>query len=165
MKLITIIIAIALVSFSSKTNDTTTLMERYYATKNLYYSDWSSWKKVSCYKGIEFRTKRGEREADGTYMWYVQFRNNYSKQVGFNYNITEPEKAEKVKRERLTLGFWSLSANEDPDDYNNPDSPHASNYIQSSNDVFVYITNLRYCGDCPTCPGNCSDRPYLKCDY
>ncbi|MBL0202733.1 MAG: hypothetical protein IPP81_22015 [Chitinophagaceae bacterium] len=54
--------------------------------------------KVSCYRG-QFRTVRGAQEEDGTYWWSVQFRNLYNKKVKFNYNITEPEKEEKVRRE------------------------------------------------------------------
>lgn len=120
---------------------------------------WGAWTKVSCYKGIEFRTSRGEFY-NGTYAWNVQFRNLYNKKVKFNYNITEPEKEEKVRREQLILDIWTLAAGFDPDEEgNNRDAPHGMNYATSSNNVFVYITNVRFSNN-----GNW-DTDFSKCDY
>ena len=125
--------------------------------KNNALVEYGSWQKVSCYRGIQFRTVRGAREDDGSYWWSVQFRNLYNKKVRFNYNIVEPEKEEKVRREQIILDVWTLSANEDPE-AEGTDSPHAGNYVRSANNVFVYITNVRF----PT-ESNYSPDP-INCD-
>lgn len=120
--------------------------------------EWGPWQKISCYRGIQFRTIRGRQEDDGSYWWSVQFRNLYDRKVRFNYNITEPEKEEKVKKEKLILDTWSLGINQDPEKEGN-DAPHAGNYVRSADKVFLYITDVRF----PT-EGNWSPDP-IRCDY
>lgn len=116
------------------------------------------WQKVSCYKGIQYRTVRGNRENDGSYWWSVQFRNLYSSEVRFSYNIVEPEKEAEVRNGQIVLDSWRLSPGEDPQKDGN-DSPHAGNYVKSSDKIFVYITKVRQ-------PVNDNwDVPFKKCDY
>lgn len=119
--------------------------------------EYGSWQKVSCYRGIQFRTVRGAREDDGSYWWSVQFRNLYNKKVRFDYNIVEPEKEEKIRREQIILDVWTLNANHDPEQ-EGYDSPHGGNYVRSADKVFVYITNVRF----PT-EDNYSPNP-IECD-
>lgn len=114
------------------------------AKRNNSVSDWSSWKKVSCYKGIQFRLSRGEYY-NGQYMWNIQFRNLYNKEVRFGWNIVDLEKEQVTKKERRVLDVWRLGANFDPDDEgNNRDAPHGGNWANSSSNVFVYITNVQF---------------------
>lgn len=107
-------------------------------------SDWGDWKKVSCYRGIQFRLSRGEFY-DGKYFWNVQFRNLYNREVKFGYNIVDPEKEAQTRRERNILDVWRLAAGFDPDEEgNNRDAPHGGNWANSSSNVFVYITNVQF---------------------
>lgn len=116
------------------------------------------WQKVSCYKGIQYRTVRGNRENDGSYWWSVQFRNLYSSEVRFSYNIVEPEKEAEVRNGQIVLDSWRLSAGTDPEKDGN-DSPHAGNYVKSSDKIFVYITKVRLAVN------GSLDVPPIKCDY
>lgn len=119
---------------------------------------WSPWQKVSCFKGLQYRTKRGNREADGTYWWSVQFRNLYNITTGFNYNITEPGRESEVRKNNEILDYWKLSANSDPERDGN-DSPHAGNYVNAADKIFLFITNVKQ-------PVNDNwDVPFKKCDY
>ena len=121
-------------------------------------SAYGPWQKVSCYKGLQFRTIRSNQESDGSYWWSVQFRNLYNSEVRFNYNIIEPEKEAQVRKEKLVLDSWRLSAGADPE-REGYDSPHAGNYVRSAERVFVFITGVRLAlnGDL--------DVPPMKCDY
>ncbi|MBS1754359.1 MAG: hypothetical protein KF741_03445 [Ferruginibacter sp.] len=122
-------------------------------------SDWGQWKKVSCYKGIQFRLSRGEFY-QGQYMWNIQFRNLYNKEVRFGWNIVDPEKEAVTRREHKVLDVWRLGAGFDPDDEgNNRDAPHGSNWANSSDKVFVYITNVQVSNN------GSWDSDFIDCDY
>lgn len=125
---------------------------------NPYPTNYGPWQKVSCYKGLQFRTVRGNQERDGTYWWSVQFRNLYSSEVRFSYNIVELEKESHVKKNQLVLDSWSLNAGADPEK-EGYDSPHAGNYVRSAEKIFVFITNVRLAIN-----GNLNV-PFIKCDY
>lgn len=54
-------------------------------------SDWGEWINVSCYKGIDFRTKKGDYNSYARkWLYSIQFRNRYYKRVSFNYSVNEP---------------------------------------------------------------------------
>jgi hypothetical protein len=107
-------------------------------------ADWGQWKNVSCYKGIQFRLSRGEFY-NGQYMWHVQFRNLYDKEVRFGWNIVDPDKEAVTRKERNILDVWRLAARFDPDEPgNNRDAAHGGNWTNSSGNVFVYVTNLQF---------------------
>ncbi len=158
-----IIITPAIILFSFRVKPTINLnpmaenSETIISNKNLF--DWSLWQKVSCYKGIQFRTSRGEFYM-GKYSWYVQFRNLYSREVRFGYNIVEPEKEAITRKERNVLDVWRLSAGFNPDEEgNNRDAPHGMNYAISADKVFVYITNAQFSND-----GDWNTS-FIVCDY
>lgn len=130
--------------------------ELYPINKNL--NAYGPWQKVSCFKGLQYRTVRGRQEANGKYWWSVQFRNLYDIATDFNYNIIEPSRIAEVRKNNEILDYWKLSANSDPEKEGS-DSPHAGNYVNSADEVYVFITNVRQ-------PVNGNwDVPYKKCDY
>lgn len=66
-----------------------------YCVPAIRHSDWGQWRNVSCYKGIDFRTKRGDYNSYARkWNWYVQFRNRYYEKINFNYIISEPDETE-----------------------------------------------------------------------
>lgn len=54
-------------------------------------SDWGEWINDDCFKGIDFRVKKGEYNSYAKkWYWYVQFRNRYNNQVNYSYSVSEP---------------------------------------------------------------------------
>lgn len=52
-------------------------------------SDWGEWKAIPAYNGILFRVKKGDyNQYSQKYYWYFQFKNQYTKEVTFNYGYT-----------------------------------------------------------------------------
>ncbi len=121
-------------------------------------SSWGPWAKVSCYRGIQFRLSRGEFY-NGQYMWHVQFRNLYNKEVKFGWNIVDPEKEAITRRDGNVLDVWRLGVGFDPDEEgNNRDAPHGGNWANSSSNVFVYITNVKFSNNVEW------DTTFIDCD-
>ena len=63
---------------------------------------WNDWQQTSCYGKIMFRLKdegkRGEQN-----IWKVQFKNNYSTLISFNYHITDKLEKYAATTHRKTL--------------------------------------------------------------
>jgi|GEM_PF-203166 len=86
-------------------------------------SPWSPWQETTCYKGIDFRTKRnGYNEYAKKFNWTVQFRNRYQKNLHLNCKlfVSQGRAAGKKATDRLmnikpgeTRGTWFLVASGD----------------------------------------------------
>jgi len=65
-------------------------------------NDWSSWTTSRCFKGIDFRTRRGDfNNVSNKYEWDVQFRNRYNEDVHFSFTLT-PSYIGNTENEDLT---------------------------------------------------------------
>lgn len=54
-------------------------------------NDWGEWSNDDCFKGIDYRAKRGDyNNYAKKWHWYVQFRNRYQQKLNYNYAIDEP---------------------------------------------------------------------------
>ena len=49
---------------------------------------WETWQKTSCYSKIAFRLKYDGLNGE-QHHWKVQFRNEYSNLISFNYHVTD----------------------------------------------------------------------------
>ncbi len=49
---------------------------------------WEAWQKTSCYSKVAFRLKYDGKNGE-QHHWKVQFRNDYTNLISFNYNITD----------------------------------------------------------------------------
>jgi len=53
--------------------------------------DWGEWANDDCFKGIDYRVKKGSYNSySNKWDWYVQFRNRYNNSISFSYSISEP---------------------------------------------------------------------------
>lgn len=63
---------------------------------------WDDWQPTHCYHNIEYRAKyvraNGERHE-----WQIQFKNNYTKQILFNYGTSENSEGLAITTHRKTL--------------------------------------------------------------
>lgn len=65
--------------------------------------EWTDWKSSPCYTKIEYRYKYVKQQGE-RHMWLLQFRNNYTQQVYFNYAIAgdgEEEHMLNAKRKQI----------------------------------------------------------------
>jgi len=98
------------------------------------YSDWSEWQNSSCYKGLDFRTRRFDtRQADGTYEWQVQFRDRYYQKISFDHTLSEPN-VKKETTDRMTVSTMSESSTN-------------YFYLYSTKTCTVWINNVRFGND------------------
>lgn len=59
--------------------------------QNPFTTEWGEWMNDDCFKGIDYRVRKGEYNSyAGKWNWYVQFRNRYQAPVHFNYIVSEP---------------------------------------------------------------------------
>ncbi|MEI7525762.1 MAG: hypothetical protein WCJ95_15580 [Mariniphaga sp.] len=50
--------------------------------------EWGNWSRITNYNGIEFRVKKGDYNSyAGKYHWELQFRNRYTQNVHFDYDM------------------------------------------------------------------------------
>ncbi len=52
------------------------------------WTSWGDWNSINCFKGIEFRIRSRFFSETGKYEGYVEFKNNYDKDIYFNYQAT-----------------------------------------------------------------------------
>lgn len=71
---------------------------------------WEEWQKTSCYSKIEFRLKY-ERKNGEQHHWKIQFKNNYSELISFNYNVTD-----KLQQYSITTHRKVMDANKQSDE-------------------------------------------------
>lgn len=64
------------------------------ATAFIFYSQmgfaqsWGDWSSISCWKGIEIRTKKVKMDyTPGKVKWFVEIQNNYKKDIGIEVGI------------------------------------------------------------------------------
>ena len=69
---------------------------------------WENWQKTSCYSKISFRLKddgmRGEQ-----HVWQVQFKNDYSSLISFNYRVSETSEQFDTTTHRKTITAGQIS--------------------------------------------------------
>lgn len=69
---------------------------------------WDDWQKTSCYGNISYRLlelgKHGEQ-----YHWKVQFKNDYSNIISFNYHVTNKIGKYTTTTHRKTLNSGQIS--------------------------------------------------------
>lgn len=68
-------------------------------------SNWGAWKTSDCYKGLDYRTKKGDyNEIAKKYKWFVEFRNRYHEPLSLSTNLfaTESEYITGKTVSRLT---------------------------------------------------------------
>ena len=54
-------------------------------------SDWGEWTNSDCFKGVDYRAKRGDYNSYANkWHWDVQFRNRYNNQLNYSYAVGEP---------------------------------------------------------------------------
>jgi hypothetical protein len=118
---------------------------------------WGPWNPVSCWKGLHFHLSKGDYNATAQkYMWYCQFKNDYSQPISFQFAILSPDEVSSY-----LAGTWSpntlgrsgrmtLTAGEDqsadPKDYFG-NQPGTSALFTSGTKLFVAITNVRFGND------------------
>jgi hypothetical protein len=54
-------------------------------------SDWGEWINDDCFKGIDYRVKKGDYNSySRQWYWYMQIRNRYHDEINISYTISEP---------------------------------------------------------------------------
>ena len=104
------------------------------------WTDWGSWKSVSCFKGIDFRVK-SKKTSYGKYEMYIEFKNRYRKDIHFTYEIKGGAYKNRNNRTTVRAGdvkkIWGGAS-------------YTSDYFN------VYLDRLRF--------GRDGLQPYANCD-
>lgn len=81
------------------------------SSPKIQQSDWGEWINDDCFKGIDYRVKKGDYNSyAGKWHWFVQFRNRYNNRISYNYSISEPGiKTEPDHRDHISSGSLSNS--------------------------------------------------------
>lgn len=60
------------------------------------WSQWSEWNSFECAKKLFFRIRYYETSSKGLYNWQIEFRNDYSEDLYFNYGLEESYKTHNL---------------------------------------------------------------------
>lgn len=71
-------------------------------------SGWEEWQKTSCYSNISFRLKY-EKKNGAQHIWKIQFRNDYSELISFNYHLTDKLGQYNLTTHRKTMNAQQVS--------------------------------------------------------
>jgi hypothetical protein len=71
-------------------------------------STWEDWQQTSCYGNIQFRTRFIEQRGE-QFVWKVQFKNNYTDLISFNYHIADKLEEYNATTHRKALPAKQLS--------------------------------------------------------
>lgn len=69
---------------------------------------WENWQQTSCYNKISYRMKYAGKNGS-QHHWKIQFKNDYSGVVSFNYNITDKLQEYNITTHRKVLYGGKIS--------------------------------------------------------
>jgi len=110
------------------------------ATSISAQSEWGSWQTATCHSKIQFRVRRPpDRSVDEKfgYFWYIQFKNNSSKSVAFDYTM-KGSIQENVEYIKLNGGQGRVTMKP-----NSTDDGLSWQHVKNPSEVFVVVGYFR----------------------
>jgi hypothetical protein len=114
------------------------------AKTKLTQQDWGEWVSDDCFKGIDYRTRRGDFNDNlNKWMWYAQIRNRYDEKINISFIITDPGEI-KSPDHRTTINGQSI------------EGFGINAFITSGERCHVRVGYIRF--------GDNDSGPYYRCD-
>lgn len=99
-------------------------------------SGWGSWKTTDCFRGLDFRVKRGNyNQYAKKYKWFVQFKNRYDEKIYFNFAMVEYRNRSIIKNSGDTKYRGNATAN--------GGIKESYFLVDDDSSVYVYVNKVR----------------------
>ena len=103
---------------------------------NNYQTEWGSWNTTDCFRGLDFRVKRGNyNQYAKKYKWYVQFKNRYDEKIYFNFAMVEYRNRNHIKNSGNTKHRGNATAN--------GGIKESYFLVDDASSVYVYVNKVR----------------------
>lgn len=111
----------------------------------LQSQSWSSWKTSSCFKGLDYRTKKTDYyESSGKHRWRVQFKSRYKEKIHFSYDIY----SSSSDQSNGSFGRTSINPGGTDSDSRN---------LKNGDSIYVSVSRVRF--------GKDYGSDYAECDH